>query len=265
MNGRTITLATLAASLLIGTTAGGAFAQDRGDRRGPPRGGPEVMFVRMLQQFDTNKDGKISKEEAAGASEAMFASIDADKDGSITPGEMRKHRESMRAEMEKARAEMKADAPAPDDEAAVPPPPPGDDDQDEAAAPPPDEGPQDMAEADDMGGPDEMRGPDGMDAMGGPGPGKHHDGKGRDGKGHDGKRHGWHNERAERGEGRGDRGPGGMGGPVRMMRVADTDENGQISKAEATAMGDKMFERMDRNKDGVISVDDMPKRPIFFR
>jgi hypothetical protein len=257
MNGKTITLATLAASLLIGTTAGGAFAQDRGDRRGPPRGGPEVMFVRMLQQFDTNKDGKIEKAEATTASEALFAEVDADKDGSITPGEMRKHREAMRAEMLKARAEMKADAPAaPGDEAAVPPPPPGDDDPDEAAAPPPGNGSQDMAEADDMGGPDEMGGPDDMDAMGGPRQGKH------DGKGHDGKRHGWHNERAERGD---DRGPRGMGGPARMMRVADTDENGQISKAEASAMGDKMFTRMDRNKDGVISVDDLPKRPIFFR
>ncbi len=260
MNGKTITLATLAASLLIGTTAGGAFAQDRGDRRGPPRGGPEVMFVQMLQQFDTNKDGKISKEEATSAGDLLFASIDADKDGSITPGEMRKHRQAMRAEMQKARAEMKADAkPAPGDEAAVPPPPPGDQPNDQAAAPPAppapgDAPPQDMADAGPMDmGPGDM-GPDGM--AGGP---RHH------GKHHDGKRHGWHNERAERGEGRRDRGPDGMGGPARMMRVADKDENGQISKAEATAMGDRMFERMDRNKDGVISVDDLPKRPIFFR
>lgn len=235
MNGKTITLATLAASLLIGTTAGGAFAQDRGDRRGPPRGGPEVMFVRMLQQFDTNKDGKIEKAEATAASEALFTQIDADNDGSITPGEMRKHRQAMRAEMQKARAEMKADTPpAPGDEAAAPPPPPGN-------APP-----RDMADA----------GPDAMmqdDMAGGP---RHQ------GKHHDGKRHGWHNERAERGEGRREH---GMGGPARMMRVADKDENGQISKPEAVAMGDRMFERMDRNKDGVISVDDMPKRPIFFR
>lgn len=258
MNGKTITLATLAASLLIGTAAGGAFAQDRGDRRGPPRGGPEVMFVRMLQQFDTNKDGKIEKAEATAASEALFTQIDLDKDGSITPGEMRKHREAMRAEMQKARAEMKADGkPVPGDEAAAPPPPPpggAPDDETADGGPGPGNGPQDMAEAEDMGGPQDM------DAMGGPGPGKHRDGKGRDGK-----RHGWHNERAERGEGRGDRGPDGMGGPARMMRVADKDENGQISKAEATAMGERMFERMDRNKDGVISVDDLPKRPIFFR
>ena len=239
MNGKTITLATLAASLLIGTTAGGAFAQDRGERRGGPgRGGPEVMFVQMLQQFDTNKDGKIEKAEATSASEALFVTIDADKDGSITPGEMRAHRQAMRAEMQKARAEMKANAPAaPGDEAAAPPPPPGDAPTKDMA----DAGPDAMAQDDMAGGPRHQ--------------GKHHDGK----------RHGWHNERAERGEGRRDRGPDGMGGPARMMRVADKDENGQISKAEATAMGDRMFERMDRNKDGVISVDDLPKRPIFFR
>lgn len=241
MNGKTITLATLAASLLIGTTAGGAFAQDRGERRGPPRGGPEVMFVRMLQQFDTNKDGKIEKAEATAGSEALFVTIDADKDGSMTPGEMRAHRQAMRAEMQKARAEMKAGAPAaPGDEAAAPPPP-GDAEQDMADA-----GPDAMASG-DMG-PDDMAG-----------------GPRHQGKHHDGKRHGWHNERAdrgERGEGRRDH---GMGGPARMMRVADKDENGQISKAEAVAMGDRMFTRMDRNKDGVISVDDLPKRPVMFR
>jgi hypothetical protein len=47
-----------------------------------------------------------------------------------------------------------------------------------------------------------------------------------------------------------------------LVRMADTDENGQISKAEATAAMDKMFTRMDRNKDGVITIDDLPDRPF---
>jgi len=89
------------------------------------------------------------------------------------------------------------------------------------------------------------------------------DGPRGEGKGQHGKRHGAQNERAERGENR--RGPDGMRGEGRMMRVADTDENGQISQAEATAMVDKMFTRMDRNNDGVISADDMPKRPMMMR
>jgi hypothetical protein len=213
MNGKTLTLAAVAASLLIGTTAGGAFAQDRSDRRGPGRGGPEVMFVQMLQQHDTNKDGKISKEEATAAGVAMFAAIDADKDGVLTPGEMRQHREAMREEHKAAREAMKAER--------------------QAA--------RDAAKADAPG----------QQAMNG------------DGKGPEGKRHGWHNERADRGGDRGGR--DGMRGEGRMMRVADTDENGQISQAEATAMAEKMFTRMDRNKDGFISVDDMPKRPVMMR
>ncbi len=226
MNGKTLTLAAVAASLMIGTTAGGAFAQDRGERRGPGRGGPEVMFVQMLQQHDINKDGKISKEEANAAGTALFASIDADKDGVLTPGEMRQHREAIREErkaaMETRRAERKAAR-----EAA----------KADAPTPPPGAAPQEQAMNDD--------------------------GPGRDGRGHDGKRHGWHNERADRGGDR--RGPDGMRGEGRMMRIADTDENGQISQAEATAMADRMFTRMDRDKDGFISVDDMPKRPIMMR
>ncbi len=48
-----------------------------------------------------------------------------------------------------------------------------------------------------------------------------------------------------------------------MMRRMDADENGQISKQEAEAAFDKFFIRMDRNKDGAISIDDMPNRPFL--
>jgi Ca2+-binding EF-hand superfamily protein len=44
--------------------------------------------------------------------------------------------------------------------------------------------------------------------------------------------------------------------------MADKDENGQLSKAEVTEASAKLFERLDRNKDGVISIDDMPDRPF---
>jgi hypothetical protein len=220
MTSKFFTLAAVAGSLLIGTSASAVLAQDRDGRRGPP-GGREVMFVRMLQQFDTNKDGKITKDEAKASGETLFVSIDADKDGSITPGEFRKHRETMR---EQLKAELKESAVADEDDAdEVAPPPPG--------------GPGDEQAQDDS------RGPDGK---------PHH------GKHHDGKRHGGR-DMADRD---GPRGPGDRG-PGRMIRVADTDENGQINQAEAMTMVDKMFERADRNKDGVISVDDMPKRPMW--
>lgn len=55
---------------------------------------------------------------------------------------------------------------------------------------------------------------------------------------------------------------GGRMGGFHLARQADTDENGQFSKSEVTAAVDKLFTRMDRNDDGVISIDDMPDRPF---
>ncbi|MGF9565480.1 hypothetical protein [Neorhizobium sp. JUb45] len=71
-------------------------------------------------------------------------------------------------------------------------------------------------------------------------------------EGKDGKRH------HANGPGRHGKGGGGMG----FIRFADTDENGQVSKAEATAATEKFFAFMDTNKDGAISIDDLPNRPL---
>lgn len=216
MNGKTFTLAALAATLMIGTSATASFARD-GQREGQMgRGGPERMFVTMLQQMDTNSDGKISKEEAAAGRDKLFTTIDTDNDGTLTPGEMRKHREAM---MEARKAEMAQNAPQADDAPA-----PGDDDR--------------------------------------PGWRHHHGDRADAGEGPHGKGpHGWrHDARNDEGERR----PGPRGG-MGMMRVADTDENGQLSKAEAVAMGDKMFERMDKDKDGSITAADFPKRGAWLR
>lgn len=70
--------------------------------------------------------------------------------------------------------------------------------------------------------------------------GKHADRDGRRAGKHDGKRHG---------EGRGHH-----GGP-RMERL-DTDNNGEISLEEFTALDAKLFERFDRNGDNKIDVTD---------
>ena len=48
-----------------------------------------------------------------------------------------------------------------------------------------------------------------------------------------------------------------------MFHRIDKDENGQISKQEAEDAANKLFDRMDRNHDGVISLDDMPNRPLL--
>lgn len=218
-------LAALGATFLVGAAAPASFAApgrpDHGPGRGPERAMmQDLMFVRLLKNADANKDGKISKEEVAAWEETTFAAIDANKDGILTPGEMRTYREARREEWrEKRQAERAENGKGPKGpdmaEGGNPPPPPG-----------PDAGPAGRP------GPREM-------ADGERGPGRHH-----------GDRHGM------------GMGPRGMMPGVGLVRMVDTDENGQISKAEATAAVDKMFTRMDRNKDGFITVDDLPDAPI---
>lgn len=233
MTVKKIALAALGATFLVGASAPASFAAPGRPDHGPEGRGPrgammqELMFVRLLKDADTNKDGKITKDEVAAFETKMFDAADANKDGVLTPGEVRKYQE---ARMEEWRAKRKADQTdvsddEPDDMAAAPdapppPPPPGPDGKG-----PMDHGPK--------GGPREMadRGPDG-----GPPPGMRH-----------GMRHGMGH---------------GMMAMGALFRFADTDESGQISKEEATAAMNKMFDRMDRNKDGVISIDDMPDGPF---
>ncbi|WP_375380782.1 hypothetical protein [uncultured Sphingomonas sp.] len=61
-----------------------------------------------------------------------------------------------------------------------------------------------------------------------------------------------------RGPGRG--GGGGGGGGAGMMRMADANGDGIVTRAEYTAAVDARFDRMDRNHDGVLSPDEMPAR-----
>ncbi|HCD82565.1 MAG TPA: hypothetical protein DEQ45_01825 [Agrobacterium sp.] len=200
MTTRKIALSALGAALVLSTAATASFAAPgKGAKdRMPIR--QEAAFVHLLKVADTDKDGKISKEEFAARQDALFTEIDKDKDGSITPKEMREYRQ---AKMEAFRAAN----PRPERE----------------------------------------------------------DAKAEDGKAPEGKRAERHADR-EHGGRPGHQGwgkHGGKGAGLGMLRWADTDENGQVSKAEFTAAGEKMFERLDKNKDGVISIDDMPDRPFL--
>jgi Ca2+-binding EF-hand superfamily protein len=197
-------LAGLSAVLIAGA-AGASFAApgERPDRprhhremTGGPRGAAfrEVAFVRMLKQFDLDKDGKVSKQEATDGAGKVFAAADKNNDGSLTPGEMRDYRQTQMKAWRDARKDAQKDD--------------GDDQQ--------------------------MSQNDGKRPHGGP------DGH-RWGKGHG----------------------GGNMMFASMMRRVDKDENGQISKQEAEDAMGRLFARLDTNKDGFISIDDMPDRPFL--
>jgi Ca2+-binding EF-hand superfamily protein len=50
----------------------------------------------MFGQFDKNKDGRVSREEAREGADRMFSEMDADKDGFISTEEMQAHHRAMR-------------------------------------------------------------------------------------------------------------------------------------------------------------------------
>lgn len=197
MNGKKLLLASLSAALLVGAAVPASFAATHDNRAGGPGGrphhrafSPEIVYVRMLKQFDTNGDMKISKDELKAGVDKVFDQIDTNKDGEITPGELRAYRQ------ERVKAWKAEHAKASNDTAKA-------------------------DQADDNGG-------------------KHH-GKNQHGR--------FMREAMIR--------------TTLLFQRIDTDENGQISKQEAENAADKLFARMDRNHDGVISLDDMPNRPLF--
>lgn len=227
MTAKKIVLATLGAALIAGAAIPAFAAPGRG---GPDRGhmGPmgrgvmqDVMFVRLLKAADTNKDGKVTKDEMTAYEDKLFTEIDANKDGTLSRGEMLDYR---MAKMEEFRKNN---------------PPPAiantADNKDQAKP----EGDNKMAD---------QRGDHRRDRD------RDHAGWGRHGD-----RDGWGRHEARWDRHDRDGRPMMRGG---MFRMLDEDRDGKITKAEATAAGDKLFARMDTNKDGTISIDDLPDRPL---
>ncbi|MEF0940157.1 EF-hand domain-containing protein [Rhizobium sp. BR 362] len=212
MNGKKLLLAGLSATLLVGAAQASFAAPQGNDGTGGPGGrwhrpgfSPEVAYVRMLKQFDTNGDMKISKDEVKTGVDKIFDEIDTNKDGQITPGELRAYRKE-RVKQWKAEHAKAADEQAQSDQ-----------------------GKGDQTQGDQA----------------------------QNGDKQDGGKHRGHHPR------------GRFMHEAAMMRTTllfqriDTDENGQISKQEAEDAANKLFDRMDRNHDGVISLDDMPNRPLL--
>ncbi|MBB4567480.1 EF-hand domain-containing protein [Rhizobium leucaenae] len=218
MNGKKLLLAGLSATLLVGAAVQASFAAPQGnDGMGGPGGrwhrpgfSPEVAYVRMLKQFDTNGDMKISKDEVKAGVDKIFDEIDTNKDGQITPGELRAYRKE-RVKQWKAEHAKSADEQAQSN-------------QDKG-----DQGKGDQTQGDQAQNDDNQDG------------GMH--------RGHH--PHGRFMHEAA------------MMRTTLLFQRVDTDENGQISKQEAEDAANKLFDRMDRNHDGVISLDDMPNRPLL--
>ena len=73
----------------------------RPDARGPGHGGMRDMGGfggRMFEMADTNKDGRVTLQEAQAAALQHFDMADANRDGQITPDERRQLHERMRAQ-----------------------------------------------------------------------------------------------------------------------------------------------------------------------
>jgi len=82
-------------------------ADDEHRRHGKKGMGDMHSPAQMIKHMDTDKDGKISKQEWQDFHDKRFAEMDADKDGFVTADEMKAAREQM---MKKHRQKMKDDS-----------------------------------------------------------------------------------------------------------------------------------------------------------
>ena len=70
---------------------GGSKGGMKGGKGGPGEGRGMPDAGRMLDRFDANDDGAISKDEASGQMSQRFDQMDSDGDGKLTAEEMKAH------------------------------------------------------------------------------------------------------------------------------------------------------------------------------
>ena len=197
-----------------------ASLADNGPNAGPPGGpaGGHMGGPGFLKAADTNKDGAIDQTEFQAGRDKWFADLDANKDGFVSADELKAFGDKMHAEWAKKHADANGAAQ------------PSNDRQARFA-----EHIMTRVDAD-------------------------HDGKiskaefdaesatmfKRMDKNSDGKI-----ASDEMPKPRGDRFAG------RLFDRADTDHDGKVTKAEFTAAGDQMFQKLDKNGDGAIEKSEM--------
>lgn len=241
MNRKQFTVSALAATLALGAAATPSLARDM---RGQA---PERGFIYLLKTSDANKDGKITEDEVVAFQDGRFEEIDVNGDGVITPGEFADFRKAERQAFRDAHPRPEGKMAARDDAPGMP-------------------GPGGKMAARN-GGPDGMPGPDGNPgrkmANNEAGPkGMHEDAPRRMAMNGDGPQHRMGGRDDDQGRNRDGKKWGGRPGNVeRIFFVrADTDRSGQVSQEEFAQLAAKMFSRMDRNGDMVITVEDLPDR-----
>ena len=85
-------------AMFLGVLAFAVHADHGKGHHGKGHKGMGPMHGKMMEKMDTDKDGKISKQEWQAHHETMFTQLDADKDGFVTKEEMKAHHEKMMAE-----------------------------------------------------------------------------------------------------------------------------------------------------------------------
>ena len=115
--------------MIIGTLIGAsafATAQDKPKRDGRGPGGGGGFPPEVIEKFDTDKDGKLSKEERQAARAAREKEFDKDGDGKLNDEEKKAMHEDGRKKLI-ARFDKDGDGKLSDEEkAAIPKPPKGD-------------------------------------------------------------------------------------------------------------------------------------------
>ncbi|MBN8950017.1 MULTISPECIES: EF-hand domain-containing protein [unclassified Rhizobium] len=246
MNGKKLLLAGLSATLLLGGAAQMALAaQHDGEGWGRhhhhyhqgrwhrPHFSPAVLYVRMLKEFGNPGDTKLTRDEVKAGVDKIFDQIDVNHDGEITPGEYRAYRQEQmkqwRAEHAKANGDQTQNGQAQGGDQAQANQ--AQNNQASANQAQPNQAPADQSKSDQAQNDNDND-------------------KGGDGHRH----HGPHGRFMHEG--------GFMRGAM-IFRFADTDQSGQISKKEAEDAMNKIFDRLDRNHDGVVNLDDIQVRPLL--